>query len=1428
MVCRDNSGIERAGLVAAVEQAADAIVITDVDSTVQYVNPAFTTLTGYNREEAVGRNPRFLKSGETPQEVYQELWNTIVAGRVWHGEVINRRKNGTLYREEMQITPVEGAAGQIVSFIAVKRDVTQVRAERDAQAFLATIVQSSEDAIVAYSPAGRILTWNRGAETVFGYSAAEAIGKPMAMLLPPDRQHALAAATERVRAGKFISNHEGVGLRRDGRRIPLLGSGSPVRNAAGELIAISMILTDLSDLKEAERDRAQLASIVESSEDAIFSITLDGAIVSWNRGAEVLCGYQSREVLGKNVALLAPDERVEKVAGHLAVVRQGDTISGYEAVLRTKDGRPIDVSLSASPIRDSSGEVVAASAIVRDVGKRVQAERKLRESEERFREVFENAPVGVCVCNLDGRFVQVNAALCRMLGYSAQELSGFTWMDLTHPHDMEPSRRRAEALPSAAGSFPDLEKRYIHRNGSAVWVRTRISLVRDSAGDSLFHVVHIEDISARKRAEEALRESEERFRIMADGCPSAMWVTDAEGGVQFINRAFRELLGISYEEAQGAGWQMAVHPDDLPAYTESFYRAIREHISFRAEARARDAHGEWRWVASHAEPRFSPNGTYLGHVGISPDISDHKRAEEALRAAREAAEQTARHYEFQHSLIRAIHEGSPDGILAVDREAIITSHNAKFLDIWRIKPKHAAGAEDALLLDAVCERVADPASFLARVQELYANPDLDDHCEIELKDGRTLERYSTSLRNGGHEYQGRVWFIRDISERKRAEKALQTSEEKFRQLAENVREVFWMMTPSADELLYVSPAFESVWGRSCESLYQNPMSWAESIHPADAARAHKVFERQIQGESLDSEYRIETPSGEKWIRDRAFPIRDRSGQLIRVAGIAEDITERKRHEQELIRAREAADAANVAKSRFLANMSHEIRTPMNGVIGMMQLLLASDLSAEQRRYANVAQTSGQVLLSLIDNILDLSKIEARKVTLEKCSFNLRHTLESVVQLVGIQAKAKALKLVLRVSPEIPELVRGDPHRLRQILTNLVTNAVKFTEQGEVAVEAALEKQADGQVIVGFRIIDSGIGMRPDEIARLFQPFAQADASTTRKYGGTGLGLIISKQLVELMGGKIGVHSLAGLGSTFWFTAVFETAEPEVAPPVAGGVAQGNRSSARGGRILVVEDNPVNREVVTAQLSRLGYQAAAVENGAEAVEALAAARYDLVLMDCQMPVMDGFEATLHIREVHRSDIPIVAVTADAMPSDRDRCLQAGMNDYLAKPVELHQLSAMLAKWLPAPAAADLADALPVDPKLPGPTIFDQDALLRRLLGDRNLAGAILRSFVGGCPGRLNELRQRIAEADASGARQVAHALKGAAATVAAEELCAFAGAIEQAGARGEVARCAELMPRGIQVFEQFRGALASAGWLANPGGDASLRTDDDQS
>ncbi len=1269
----ENGSIERAGLVAAVEQAADAVVITDTSGKIQYVNPAFTVLTGYAREEALGKHTRMLKSGRQPMEVYQALWSTILSGRVWSGEVINQRKDGTVYQEEMQITPVEGAQGQIVSFIAIKRDVTERRAAEEAQKFLAAIVEGSAEGIISFTPDGIIHTWNRGAETIFGRTAAEVIGTHMSALAPPERLPQLEQLAAQVLEGHSVSRYEGLCLHKNGRKIFIALAACPIRNSAGQVSAIAVTLRDISERKEAEQARALLASIVESSDDAIYGVKLDGTIVSWNQGAQALLGYSTQEILGKKAVILNTPGRYDELRRTLADVAKGRAIQHFEAVLRKKDGHGTDVSLAISPIRNHAGEVAGASIIARDIGPRARSERKLRENEERFRGIFEQAPFGMCVAGLDGAYIQVNGAFCRMVGYSEPDLRATLWADLTHPEDRAPAQQLVDRLSRHPGEPGEIVMRYIHRNGNVVWGRTRISAVQNPRGTPLYFVVHVEDITQRKRTEEALHESENRFRNMADCCPSLLWVTDAEGGNQFINRMYREFTGASQEEVEGCKWRLLIHPEDAAEYVGAFENAVREHAPFRAEARIRRADGEWRLTGSYAAPRLSPGGTYLGHVGLTADITERKQAEQAIR----------------------------------------------------------------------------------------------------------------------------------------------TSEEKFRQLTENIHEVFWMMPPTADQMLYVSPVYEQVWGRTCESLYQNPMSWSQAIHPDDRESAHALFARQIQGESVESEYRIRTPSGEeKWIRDRAFPIRGETGELLRVVGIAEDITEAKHYEEDLIQAWEGADAANRAKSRFLANMSHEIRTPMNGVIGMLQLLLATSLTSEQHRFVTVAQNSGRTLLALIDDILDLSKIEARKITLEKLSFNLRQTVEDVVQLLRVQATGKGLDLGARLAPEIPWLLAGDAHRLRQVLTNLAGNAIKFTERGQVTLDAKLDGQREGKVTVRFAITDTGIGIRPEQATLLFSPFTQADASTTRKYGGTGLGLAICKQLVEMMGGTIGVESREGQGSTFWFTAVFDLApargptastegvdERSVAP---GGTA-GNNSPAV--RILVAEDNAINREVALAQLHKLGYQADAVPNGAAAVQALERGGYHLVLMDCEMPVMDGYQATRMIRGSKRPDIPIIAVTADAMSGDRDRCLSEGMNDYLSKPVELELLAQVLAKWLPR----DHVESGP-SRDTPAKPAFDEEALLRRLMGDRKLAGIVLKGFLQDAPSQFENLRRQLQDADASGARSQAHMLKGAAATVAAEDLQAIALAMETAGRAGDLNHCEELLPYAIHEFERFKSALNLAGWV----------------
>ena len=600
---------------------------------------------------------------------------------------------------------------------------------------------------------------------------------------------------------------------------------------------------------------------------------------------------------------------------------------------------------------------------------------------------------------------------------------------------------------------------------------------------------------------------------------------------------------------------------------------------------------------------------------------------------------------------------------------------------------------------------------------------------------------------------------------------------------------------------WINNTFGAIFGYTCAETMDADTSIFYPSHQEYEQFGAEAYPALAAGDSFTRELQMRHRDGSRFyarFSGKAVNAREPADGSIWVIS---NITPQKELEERLHLAREAAETANRAKSEFLATVSHEIRTPMNGVIGMTGILLATALNDEQRGYAEIVRKSGENLLTLINDILDFSKIEVGKLELELIDFDLQTTIRETVELLSIKATDSGLKLICRSDPQIPNSLRGDPGRIRQVITNLVGNAIKFTHSGAVVISETLLSDQDGSVEIRFEIRDTGIGIAEDRREAIFNPFTQADGSTTRKYGGSGLGLAICKQLVELMGGEIGVESEQGQGSTFWFTIrlekhaaqtcnVLKTFEiPAIHHEFSNhlSIAEGTR---RGARILLAEDNIINQKVAQVMLQQLGYNADLVADGQEAVQVLKLINYDLVFMDCQMPVLDGYEATRVIRDpaskVLNHAVPIVAMTANAMPGDREKCLAAGMNDYTSKPVRPEALQAVLTRLLPehlnAPVAIDKPEVR--SPSVATAEPYCKAELLRRLDRNHAIFDEIIAMTRADLPQRMTNLRLLLQQQEFETARMEVHTIKGIAANISAAPLRAAAVELEKSLRTGE--------------------------------------------
>ncbi len=920
---------------------------------------------------------------------------------------------------------------------------------------------------------------------------------------------------------------------------------------------------------------------------------------------------------------------------------------------------------------------------------------------------------------------------------------------------------------------------------------------------------------SKMRVEGALNQSLRRYVFLADSLPQIIWTARPDGGLDYYNKAWYQYTGLSFEETKDWGWGPVLHPDDLGPCVARWTESVRTGEPYEVEYRfKRAADGASRWHLGRALPMRDGQGVITQWVGTCTDIHEQKSAKEKLErhVAARTAELSVANAQLQAHIVEReraerrnaqIFAHSLDVICTIDETGCFTQVSAAARDVWGYEPEELVGRRYIDLVHP--EDHAKTNECASQIMSGEAATDFENR--YIRKDGSLVPMNWSA--NWSALEKTMFCVAHDMADRHESTEQLRASEERFRSVAQSLGDAI-ISADAGGSIIFWNQAAESIFGHSAVEVLGQPLALImperfREMHRRGMARHQATGEARVIGQTVELEGLHKD--------GREFPIelslstwQTAEGRFY--TGIVRDITLRKKIKEELHEAKEAAEAASLAKSEFLANVSHEIRTPLNGILGMTDLALDLELSAEARKHLGVVKTSGLSLLGLLNDLLDFSKIEAGQLHFEEVPFDLQRCLENIAMPLRNRAQNKGLALLLRIDPAIASTVVGDPTRLGQVITNLADNAIKFTAAGSVTIEVQQVAERERHLALEFSVTDTGIGIPLDKQELIFQAFAQADGSTTRHYGGTGLGLGICARLVERMRGKLKVESEIGRGSKFHFVARFGAVDgpaPVAPPPVSI-----ETEPPRGGlRILVAEDNAVNREVVLGLLERAGHHLAPANDGHEAVSLYRRERFDVVLMDVQMPSLDGFAATSEIRKLERQlgrRTPIVAMTAHAMAGDEARCLAAGMDGYLSKPLTRQGLLAVIAKVLPQ--AAETLTASPAPAASPG-----WDGLLEHFEGESALLERLSVIFLETTPPALEAMRSAAAERNAPVLAQLAHSLLSSVGVFGAKAAVAIALQLEDAGRRADFTEVPEQLNRLQDETDRLLATLANGRVLA---------------
>ena len=903
----------------------------------------------------------------------------------------------------------------------------------------------------------------------------------------------------------------------------------------------------------------------------------------------------------------------------------------------------------------------------------------------------------------EGHWIFLNPAWQTLTGYSVAESLGWPTTRLLHADDKIQAGKGYPNIVSGAVTEATLNQRFYTRSGESRQIE--VTLRRLAGKDGAFEgtIGTIRDITHAVATQRALADSEARFRRVAEAAPVGVYVAAADGAITYVNKAWTDMIGMDAEALLDTGWTAAL-ADPTDYFRQTPWVNFTPGEVRQREVAFRRPNGDIIWVHVVNTAEFDNEGHVSGFIGAIVDITEQ-------RAARDALAESQR-------LFEALAKLSPAGVFRADLQGGVTYVNAAWQGLADLSEQEAMGSDWGAAIHP---------DDLARVSGQWAETVQDTgelRTEFRFRHKDNSDHWIEVITAPEVDVSGkRIGFIGvniDISERKRAEVILAEREEQLRLLAENATDAVFRL--SLDGIcLYASPSVGEMIGVAPRHLIGYDM--LTRFHPDDAALVIAAYRALAAGEvdRLVIAYRSEPMDEARagtwvWLESNSGLVRDPDTQQPReIICSVRDISVRKELEFELDRARRHAEVAAQAKSSFLAKMSHEIRTPMNGVLGFTELLLAEAPRADQQQKLQMIADSGNSMMRLLNDILDLSKIEAGHVTLAQDRIDLRHLAHGCAKLIMPLTTRAGIDLRTTIADDVPASVIGDGLRLRQIILNLLSNAAKFTAEGAILLGVAVS--GDELVI---SVGDTGIGIAADRQAAIFEDFVQADAATNRRYGGTGLGLAISTELAKLMGGRLSLFSALGVGTTVTLRIPLSLA-PDIAsaPPASASDPIPILPPIAATRILVAEDHDVNQLLIKAMLTRLGHNPVIARNGTEAVAMVQDAflqgqPFGLVLMDMQMPEIDGIEATRRIRSggTSAAAVPIVALTANAYTSDVDACHAAGMQDHLAKPVQLAALDHIVRRWAIAPDTGVVAaHAVPAstDPEL----IAQFDARMQRM-------------------------------------------------------------------------------------------------------------------